>query len=92
MMWTFLQDERIGLTNNTAERAIRPYVIWRKQSYAVQSSQGDRFRPTILTLVETAKRLQINAQVFLTEACKEFLSNRDITGRLPLEGVLPANQ
>ena len=92
MIWTFLQDERIGLTNNTAERAIRPYVIWRKQSYAVQSSQGDRFRPSILTLVETAKRLQINAQVFLTEACKEFLSNRNITGRLPLEGALPANQ
>ena len=45
--WTFLEDHRIPLTNNFAERAIRPYVIWRKLSYSTQSDAGNQFRPMI---------------------------------------------
>ncbi|WP_432648861.1 IS66 family transposase [Methylomarinum roseum] len=37
--WTFLKDApgAIPLTNNTAERAIRPYVIRRKTRFFSQS-------------------------------------------------------
>ena len=51
MCWTFLKDGRIPLTNNRAERVIRPYVQWRKTSFASQSAQGDRFRPMVLTVL-----------------------------------------
>ena len=57
MCWTFLKDSAIPLTNNLAERAIRPYVIWRKLSFASQSYQGDQFRPMILTILGTTQKL-----------------------------------
>ena len=43
LYWTFLSDEHIPLTNNTAEQALRPYVIWRKLSFSSQSLRGDQF-------------------------------------------------
>lgn len=71
MCFTFLKDHRIALTNNSAERAIRPYVIWRKLSFASQSYQGDQFRPLILSIVETAKRLGISVYQFIRIACQQ---------------------
>ncbi len=44
-----------------AERAIRPYVIWRKLIFASQSYQGDQFRPLILSIIGTAQRLDISS-------------------------------
>ncbi|GGB55254.1 IS66 family transposase ISH10B [Oceanisphaera marina] len=57
MLWTFLEDDQVALTNNEAERALRGYVLWRKGSYGVWSQRGEQFRQRILSLVETAKRL-----------------------------------
>lgn len=57
MLWRFMSDEDIPLTNNEAERALRGYVLWRKGSYGVCSHRGELFRQRILSLVETAKRL-----------------------------------
>jgi hypothetical protein len=58
MLWHFMRDDQIPLTNNEAERALRGYVLWRKGSYGVQSHRGELFRQRILSLVETSKRLQ----------------------------------
>lgn len=57
MFWTFLKHPGLPLTNNLAERALRPYVIWRKISFFSQSARGDQFRPMILSITETCKRL-----------------------------------
>lgn len=35
MLWRFMSDDDIPLTNNEAERALRGYVLWRKGSYGV---------------------------------------------------------
>ena len=84
MYWTFLQDPRIPLTNNAAERALRPYVIWRKLSFASQSYRGDQFRPMILSVIETAKRLQLSTSQLLREICTQGLRGEPITTKLPL--------
>ena len=57
MLWRFMENDEIALTNNEAERALRGYVLWRKGSYGVWSHRGELFRQRILSLVETAKRL-----------------------------------
>ncbi len=44
MFWTFLQDSAISITNNEAERAIRPYVIWRKTSFFSQPEETSSVR------------------------------------------------
>lgn len=43
MYWTFLSDSHIPLTNNTAEQALRPYVLWRKSRFASPPYRGDPF-------------------------------------------------
>lgn len=85
MLWTFMKAPTlIPLTNNTAEQALRPYVIWRKTSFASQSLRGDQFRPIILTVVETCKRLGIDAYQLLREVCTQGLQGLNITARLPI--------
>ena len=42
-LWTFLNVEGIEPTNNTAERALRPAVIYRKLSFGTQSDSGSRY-------------------------------------------------
>ena len=85
MLWTFLRAPTlIPLTNNTAEQALRPYVIWRKTSFASQSVRGDQFRPIILTVVETCKRLGIDSYALLRKVCAQGLSGQPVTARLPI--------
>ena len=90
MCWTFLKALYIPLTNNLAERAIRPYVIWRKLSYASQSFQGDQFRPMILSIIGTARCLGIRTSDFLRTLCNEGLRGDPISVQLPLnKNLLP---
>lgn len=42
-LWTFVRVEGVEPTNNAAERAIRPGVLWRKGSFGTQGAQGSRF-------------------------------------------------
>ena len=84
MCWTFLKDRRIPLTNNRAERAIRPYVLWRKGSFASQSAQGDRFRPMVLTVLGTACQLGLSTAALMREVCAQGLTNQPVTVRFPI--------
>ena len=84
MLWTFLLDQRIPLDNNRAERALRPYVIWRKLSFASHSRRGDRFRAQVLSVSETARQQDVPLYPFLRRICTEVLSAEGVTTRLPL--------
>lgn len=78
-LFTFVDYPGLPLTNNEAERAIRPYVIWRKTSFASQSARGDRFRAYILTVVETCKRQGLSALQILRDTCWQGLTGQPIT-------------
>lgn len=57
MMWNFLDEpENIPLTNNRAERQIRHYVVYRKNSYFTQSERGNAFFEWIISLYLTWKQ------------------------------------
>ena len=61
MMWKFLEDPKnIPLTNNHAERQIRHYVLYRKNSYFTQSDRGNRFLERIISLFLTWKQKDYN--------------------------------
>ncbi len=77
MLWRFMTDEGIALTNNEAERALRGYVLWRKGSYGVWSHRGEQFRQRILSLVETAKRLKRCPQEWLRTIVKACIEKTD---------------
>jgi transposase len=72
-LWTFVQVEGVEPTNNTAERAIRPGVLWRKGSCGTQSAAGSRFVASMLTVVATLQQQQRNVLESLTAACEAAL-------------------
>ncbi|MCA9197479.1 MAG: transposase [Planctomycetales bacterium] len=62
-LWTFTRVEGIEPTNNTAERALRPAVIYRKLSFGTQSANGSRYLERILTVSETCRLQNRNASI-----------------------------
>lgn len=84
LCWTFLKDARISLTNNTAERGLRAYVIWRKLSFAVHSGRGECYMPMSQSVIGTAKRLKVSTYDLLCRASKEFVATGSVVTRLPL--------
>src|SRR4029453_8162653 len=82
-LWTFVQVEGVEPTNNTAERAIRPGVLWRKGSFGTQSAEGSRFVESMLTVVATLKQQQRNVLEYLTAACAAALRGEAAPSLLP---------
>jgi transposase len=70
-------------TNKTAERAIRPGVLWRKGSFGTQSAEGSRFVESMMTVVATLKQHQRSVLESLTTACKAALRGAEAPSLLP---------
>ena len=65
-MWLFVTTEGVEPTNNAAERAIRPAVIWRRTSFGTQTQAGSVFVARMLTVVTTLKSQRRHVLDFLT--------------------------
>jgi len=76
-LWTFVRVEGVEPTNNSAERALRRAVLWRRRSFGTQSEVGSRFVERILTAVTTLRQQQRDVLDYLTEVCTA--ANRDGT-------------
>jgi transposase len=55
-LWTFTRVEGVEPTNNVAERALRPAVLWRKGSFGSDSEAGSRFTERMLTVAATCRQ------------------------------------
>ena len=55
-LWTFTRVEGVEPTNNVAERALRPAVLWRKGSFGSDSQAGSRFAERMLTVIATCRQ------------------------------------
>ncbi len=67
-LWTFVDRQGVEPTNNTAERALRHAVIWRKLSFGTQSSRGSRFVERMLSTIETCRLQNRNVYQYRTAA------------------------
>jgi hypothetical protein len=67
LLWTFLKEEGIEPTNNSAERAIRPAVLWKKRSFGVESERGGQYVEAMLSIKATACLNEVNSVKFLRE-------------------------
>ena len=82
-LWTFVQVEGVEPTNNTAERAIRPGVLWRKGSFGTESAEGSRFVESRMTGVATLKQQKRSVLEYLTTACEAGLRGEKAPSLLP---------
>ena len=65
---TFVTVSGVEPTNNSAERALRRAVLWRRRSFGTQSAAGSRFVERILTAVTTLRQQQRGVLDYLTAA------------------------
>jgi hypothetical protein len=81
--WLCVTIEGIEPTNNAAEQAIRPAVLWRKCSYGSQSAQGSLFVARMLTVVTTLRKQHRNVLDYLTQAALAHRQNQSAPSLLP---------
>lgn len=83
-MWTFAWVDGVEPTNNAAERAVRPAVLWRKRSFGCHSEEGCRFVERLLTVVGTLRLQQRRVLDYLEQAVSAHRAG------LPTPKLLPA--
>lgn len=82
-LWTFVRVEGLEPTNNTAERALRPAVIYRKLSFGTQSATGSRYLERILSVSETCRLQNRSAYQYLIESMTAKFANQAAPSLLP---------
>ena len=84
-LWTFAHVEGVEPTNNAAERAVRPAVLWRKRSFGCHSEAGCRYVERILTVVQTLRRQQRPVFAFLVDIITARRQGQPTPQLLPVE-------
>jgi transposase len=82
-LWTFVRVEGVEPTNNTAERALRRAVLWRRKSFGTQSENGSRFVGRVLTAVQTLWQQGRDVLEYLCGVCRSALSGEVCEGLIP---------
>jgi len=83
-LWTFVEVDGVEPTNNAAERALRPAVLWRKGSFGTRSEDGARFVERLLTVTATCKQHGRSVLEYLAGVCTASQEG------LPVPSLLPA--
>ena len=83
----FLEDGRVAIDNNPAERAIRPMAIGRKNWLFAGSDAGGETLADAMTIIETAKLSGLNPEAYLADVLARI--NDHIVTRL--DELLPWN-
>ena len=81
----FLDDGRICLSNNAAERALRGVALGRKSWLFAGSDRGGERAAIMLTLIQTAKLNDIDPQAWLADVLARIADHKiaDLAALLP---------
>ena len=82
-LWTYLDVPGVEPTNNVAERAIRPAVLWRKGSFGTQSGSGARFAGAMLTVAATCRMHGLDLFAYLAGVCTASMADLAVPQLLP---------
>ena len=82
-LWTFAEVDGVAPTNNAAERALRPAVLWRKGSFGTRSDAGARFVERLLTVSATCKQHGRSVFAYLTDVCAAAQRGHPVPALLP---------
>ena len=63
----YLDDGRVAIDNNAAERAIKPIVLGRKNFLFAGSDAGGEILADAMTVIETAKLSGLNPEDYLAD-------------------------
>lgn len=67
-LFTYAFVPGVPPTNNHAERELRGFVLWRKQTAGTRSERGDRFAERVMTVVHTLRKHGRHVLSYLEQA------------------------
>ena len=82
-LFTFAHHAGVEPTNNHAERALRPFVLWRKTSYGSQSARGCLLSERIMTVAHSLRLQKRSIFQFLVDACQAASTGQQGPSLLP---------
>ncbi len=85
---TILEDGRLELSNNRAERLVKPFVINRKNFLFSKTPKGAQSSAIVQSIVETSKGNNLNVFYYLTYLFEQ-LPNIDVDDPEQLDQLLP---
>jgi len=88
---TFLRDGRLEIDNNRCERAVKPFVMGRKNWLFANTPRGARSSAIIYSVVESAKENGLVPEYYLRYIFEQ-LPNLDIKDRGVIDGLMPWTQ
>jgi Transposase and inactivated derivatives len=86
----YLMDGRLEISNNRAERSIKPFVIGRKNWLFSNTPKGAKASAIIYSIVETAKENGLNPYDYLTYVFKQA-PNLNLHNSEHLNALMPHN-
>ncbi len=82
-LFTFVEQEGVEPTNNSAERALRTGVQWRKICFGNRSANGELATARLLTVAETCDLQRLNILAYLSAAIACHRSRQQAASLLP---------
>ena len=64
-LYLFLSNPKVEMTNNLAERTVKPYVINRKNFLFSDTEKGADASAAVMSIIETAKRNTLDVYGYL---------------------------
>jgi transposase len=83
-LFIFLEEEGVEPTNNSAERALRTGVQWRKICFGNRSATGELATARLLTVAETCDLRKLNSLAYLAAAIAAHRRRQPVTSLLPI--------
>lgn len=83
-----LEDGELEIDNNSAERAIKPFVIGRKNWLFSNTAKGANSSAIIYSIIETAKANGLKVEKYLVYLM-DFMNNKDIKDKNCLADAMP---
>jgi transposase len=82
-LFIFLEHEGVEPTNNSAERALRTGVQWRKICFGNRSLNGELATARLLTVAETCDLQRLNVLAYLSAAIARHRKRQQAASLLP---------
>jgi transposase len=80
--FVFIEKDGVDPTNNTAERALRCAVQWRKTSFGSRSARGETAMARLLTVTRTCRMQNRNSLHYLSAAVRAHRSTATVPSLL----------
>ncbi len=88
-LYLFLSNPKVEMTNNLAERTVKPYVINRKNFLFSDTENGAAASAAVMSIIETAKRNTLDVYGYLLYLLTILPEPGNDPTETQLEAVMP---